>query len=602
MLSQTGATIFATSSTEKMRISGTGNVSIGNTNNTYKLEVTGTTNITGQLTLGSTITNGTYTYTLPGATGTLALTSALSGYLPLTGGTLTGALSGTSATFNGNLTIQGGNEQQFYRSDNAIYTRLYDGGGVNGFVIDNRNGDGFNLQATGTSQMRISAAGNVAIGTATTTSIGSYKTLTIQGGNTSNGGLIQIQNSDSTCKAYWFNTNNSSTLKTVTNHQLIFGANNTDYLYLNSSGNLALGTTSSAWGLGKAIEIGNIGNAIWGVSATQYNIIQNAYFDSGYKYASSNAASYYQQTSGSHVWWNAPSGTANAVITFTQAMTLNASGNLGLGITAPTGKLQVVADGAGNLNTNITGSQLILSRSTGASENLAFRNTGTSTGISGLAFAAQIISSGNNVLEMFTNGAQPLVLGTNATERARITSAGNIGVGTTTPTDYTTFGYGPVIETRGGVGGVFITKNSTGTLLGSFSADSGSSLIKLKAETNHALAFFTNDLEKARITTSGNFNIKNGTITTGASFSITALNTNTVINSTPYSGLIVIRDNTNGGSAVWLADPNMGYIQISNNMPGTFSMSYGSGVTNIQKNSGSVPVNYSVGFYSNVLA
>jgi hypothetical protein len=49
--------------------------------------------------------NGTYTYTLPSATGTLALTSDLSGYLPLTGGILTGALSGTSATFSGDLTI-----------------------------------------------------------------------------------------------------------------------------------------------------------------------------------------------------------------------------------------------------------------------------------------------------------------------------------------------------------------------------------------------------------------------------------------------------------------------------------------------------------------
>jgi hypothetical protein len=63
-----------------------------------------TANFTGQLTLGSTITNGTYTYTLPSATGTLALTSALTGYLPLTGGTLTGALSGTSATFTAAVT------------------------------------------------------------------------------------------------------------------------------------------------------------------------------------------------------------------------------------------------------------------------------------------------------------------------------------------------------------------------------------------------------------------------------------------------------------------------------------------------------------------
>lgn len=43
-----------------------------------------------------------YNYTFPAATGTLALTSNLSAYLPLTGGTLTGALSGTSATFSGN--------------------------------------------------------------------------------------------------------------------------------------------------------------------------------------------------------------------------------------------------------------------------------------------------------------------------------------------------------------------------------------------------------------------------------------------------------------------------------------------------------------------
>jgi hypothetical protein len=46
---------------------------------------------------------GNYNYTFPAASGTIALTSNLSGYLPLSGGTLTGALSGTSATFSGNI-------------------------------------------------------------------------------------------------------------------------------------------------------------------------------------------------------------------------------------------------------------------------------------------------------------------------------------------------------------------------------------------------------------------------------------------------------------------------------------------------------------------
>ena len=49
--------------------------------------------------------SASYNYTFPAASGTVALTSDLSAYLPLTGGTLTGALSGTSATFSGNVGI-----------------------------------------------------------------------------------------------------------------------------------------------------------------------------------------------------------------------------------------------------------------------------------------------------------------------------------------------------------------------------------------------------------------------------------------------------------------------------------------------------------------
>jgi hypothetical protein len=115
---------------------------------------------------------------------------------------------------------------------------------------------------------------------------------------------------------------------------------------ISSGGNLGLGVTPSAWGLGKAIEIGNIGNAIWGVNATQYNIIQNAYYDNGYKYASSNAASYYQQSGGNHTWYNAPAGTAGNAISFTGAMTLIASGNLGLGTATIGSKLQVNGNAA----------------------------------------------------------------------------------------------------------------------------------------------------------------------------------------------------------------------------------------------------------------
>ena len=48
-----------------------------------------------------------------------------------------------------------------------------------------------------------------------------------------------------------------------------------------------------------------------------------------------------QRTTGEHQWYIAPSGTTGNTITFTQAMTLDVSGNLGIGTTSPGSKLDV---------------------------------------------------------------------------------------------------------------------------------------------------------------------------------------------------------------------------------------------------------------------
>jgi len=60
-----------------------GQVLVGTTTTSaFMVDINGSLRANGQLTLGSTISNGTYTYTLPSGTGTLALTSDLSGYVP----------------------------------------------------------------------------------------------------------------------------------------------------------------------------------------------------------------------------------------------------------------------------------------------------------------------------------------------------------------------------------------------------------------------------------------------------------------------------------------------------------------------------------------
>jgi hypothetical protein len=70
-------------------------------------------------------------------------------------GRFSGALTLTAA---GNR-INSGNELRFYRADNAIYSQLYDGGNASGFVLDNRNGEGFSFQSAGTNQLRIANTG-----------------------------------------------------------------------------------------------------------------------------------------------------------------------------------------------------------------------------------------------------------------------------------------------------------------------------------------------------------------------------------------------------------------------------------------------------------
>jgi len=106
-----------------------------------------------------------------------------------------------------------------------------------------------------------------------------------------------------------------------------------------------LNVTPSAWGsLSKSIQIGNksslfsfnngttdLGfNVFWNSTNTDYNYIENGF------------VSLYRQSSGQHIWLNAPSGTAGDAISFTQAMTLDASGQLLIGTsTSSTFKLDV---------------------------------------------------------------------------------------------------------------------------------------------------------------------------------------------------------------------------------------------------------------------
>jgi hypothetical protein len=98
--------------------------------------------------------------------------------------------------------------------------------------------------------------------------------------------------------------------------------------------NLGLGATPSAWSGFPAFQVGQRG-AIWSSTGSGSTFLSNnTYYDGGFKYIQTGVATQYEQGTGLHAWYTAPSGTAGNAIIFTQALTLSAVSNLLLGGTS----------------------------------------------------------------------------------------------------------------------------------------------------------------------------------------------------------------------------------------------------------------------------
>jgi hypothetical protein len=249
----------------------------------------------------------------------------------------------TDSTYGTILTGKSGSSSDMLLTDRSgnIALQIVANGATPNVVIGNNLGLNFTPSATGTNARALqltnygTISGNGNIGSISLAA-NAYESADNCWNrvNATSAGLYQISY---TGQHTWSYTGASTANSAITWTQAML---------LNNSGNLGLGVTPSIWTLGKAIEIGNLGHAIWSVNASQYNIMYNTYYNGGFVYASSNPASYYQQASGNHTWYNAPSGTAGCAITFCPAMTINACSRLlvGSGVTDNGASIQTNGD------------------------------------------------------------------------------------------------------------------------------------------------------------------------------------------------------------------------------------------------------------------
>jgi hypothetical protein len=375
---------------------------------------------------------------------------------------------GTTSPTNGKLEVQ--------QTATTAALWVQTGGTTDSYTIaDFRTG-------TNASALAIKGNGNVGIGTTTLTNSSGYNTLSISG---SSGGQIAFQTSG-TGKHFIYSTATDLAFYNGQAGNLIFytdGSN--ERMRITSGGNIGISGNTSAWSLGKTIQINsNYGtinyngvSAILGIVNAYYN--GSSYIRQNVGYAASIDFNTAISGGGLAFRTENSTGAAGDTISLTTKVAILSNGNVGIGTTVANGKLHI-ADTSSSSTTQYFS---------------AASNTAT------YSYIKHIDNTVNT--SKLTLGT---VYGYNVPVDAMTIFNGNVGIGTDSPTKKLTVNAGSTsgdgINITGSSSPAIYINETSGTVNSSFQNDGAGSY--LGTSTSHPMIFRTANTERMRVTSGGN--------------------------------------------------------------------------------------------------
>jgi hypothetical protein len=283
-----------------------------------------------------------------------------------------------------------------------------------GIIVFKSGSDAVNIE-----RMRITAAGNVGIGT----SAPEVK-LDLSEASVAQIRVKESVNGVDTRLVSVGGTGNAGIVGTYSNHPFVVNTNNTERMRIDSTGNVGIGTSTPRSKLDVEGDISTVWNSYFS---------SNLYYDysaGNWKYKANGFGGLFKLAgnAGGLLYNSAPNNTlgANASAPITEHFRITPDGNVGIGTSAPTawGKLAVVG--------NVSGGTVVASIvNTAATANtqavLSLDTLGNGFNIRDSQIRATNNGSNATTLEFYTSlGAPPV-------ERMRITATGNVGIGTANP-------------------------------------------------------------------------------------------------------------------------------------------------------------------------